>query len=73
MTSTSSEAPAKSNPLWQMDLRHKLGLTPGKIDLISVLLWHSIAGSTSTPECEQRIENHIEELNRALRIIREDM
>lgn len=70
MTSELDQKPTR--PLWQMDLRHKLKLTPGKIDMLSVLLWHSIAGSESTPEVEQRIQDHIEELQRALAIIRED-
>lgn len=68
---TSSEAEAKS-PLWQMDLRHKLGLEPGMTDPVSMLIWHSIYGSGDSIEAAERIENHIEELQRALRVIREE-
>lgn len=64
------KAEAAERPLWQMDLRHKLKLTPGQTDAISMLLWHSIYGSTSTPEVEDRIQDHINELQRALAIIR---
>lgn len=71
------EAPPKpqtrQEPRWQMDLRRKLKLTPSKNDLVAMLLWHAIYSNENSADVAQSIEFSIEELQRALAIIREEM
>lgn len=62
------KAPAK--PLWQMDVRQRLDLRPGRVDPISGLLWAAIYGSESEREFIARVEQHIDELRRAVAVIK---
>jgi hypothetical protein len=63
-----AKAPAK--PLWQMDVRHALDLSPGKTDPVSTLLFRALAHSDDVREFEERVQNHIEELRRALETLK---
>lgn len=64
--------PKAEQPLWQMDLRHKLKLEPSRNDAVALLLWQAIYSSGSSPEAAERLQFDVEELQRAIRIIREE-
>lgn len=64
--------PPKPQPLWQMDLRHKLKLEPGRTDAVAMLIWQALYSSGSSTEAAEILEFDVEELRRAIRIIREE-
>lgn len=61
-----SEPKAPAKPLWQLDIRQRLALSPDRTDPISRLLFAALYAAEDEAEFLNLVENHVEELRRAI-------
>lgn len=58
--------PRAERPLWQMDLRHKLGLEPGMCDPVSRMLMGAVYDAEDENHFEELMADHIAHLVKAV-------
>lgn len=58
-----------TKPLWQMDVRYRLGLDPAKNDTMSSLLFSTLYSSGSQQDFRNAITEHVKELLRVVEIL----
>jgi hypothetical protein len=59
-----------TKPLWQMDVRHRLGLEPWKTDVVSRLLFGALYTSEDEDDFVNSVQNHVDELTRAINALK---
>lgn len=59
-----------AKPSWRRVLRQRLDITPEKTDPLSRLVWAAIYDAEDEDDFVNLIQNHIEELRRALNVLK---
>jgi hypothetical protein len=61
---------AEPKPLWQMDVRHRLDLSPNKTDVISRLLFAALYAAEDEEQFLEMLEEHRDQLQLAINVMR---
>lgn len=63
----------QSQVLWQMDVRHRLGLRPDANDRFSQLLFTALYASRSEAEFVESLQAHVDELQKVIVVLKGGM
>lgn len=62
---------AEASLVWRRDVRHRLDLSPDKCDAVSRLLFAALYAAQDEADFENMVQNHVDELRKALAIVRD--